>query len=372
MKQDDDKIDYLLAGKVAGTLNNVELIEIDTLIAEDSTIHERWQTFLNALPVSGIESSFREMDNPENWVDLTTRFKKPTTKILLFKKLAAAAVITGICATGYLLFRTNDSTKTIAINNAIQLKLANGQVIDLSKEKGTVAIGDAQLSNTQHTLTYTVRGKEQTGLNSLTVPVGKDYKITLNDGTEVWLNSASQLSFPFVFNGNTREISINGEAYLKIAPDAKKPFIVHLPHNKVQVLGTAFNVNSYDSGIVKVALVQGAVNVINGASTVAVKPGMEAISGKDGISMEAFDKTRVLGWTKGIYYFYGADIKEISKVLPRWFGVNVSIDNPAVMNKKFAGGVDRNQPIDVFIDNLKVVSDIDCIFDKANNTLHLK
>jgi hypothetical protein len=364
MKQDDDKIDYLFAGKVAGTLNSEELIEINTLITEDNTIRLHWQEFIDALPVTGI--------NEVNWADLTTITQKPKTKILLLKKLAAAAVLIGVCVTGYLYFPQEQKQQIVANNNTIQLKLANGQVIDLGKEKGDVAAGDAQLSNTQHTLTYTVKGEEKPGLNSLTVPVGKDYKITLNDGTEVWLNSASQLSFPFAFNGNTREISINGEAYLKIAPDATKPFIVHLPHNKVQVLGTEFNVNSYDSGVVKVALVQGAVNVINSTSTVAVKPGMEAISGENGITMESFDKTRTLGWKKGIYYFYGADLKEISQVLPRWFGVNVSIDNPAVMNKKFAGGVDRNQPIDVFIDNLKMVSDIDCTFDKTSNTLHFK
>jgi len=370
MKQDDDKIDYLFAGKIAGTLNNIELIEIDTLIAEDNSILERWQAFITALPVTGIESSFQEMDNPDKWADLTSTFKKPATSIHLLKKLAAAAVLTGICIIGGYLFFSREAPQIAA--NTIQLKLANGQVIDLSKQKGDVTTGDAQLSNTQHTLTYTVSGKEKPGLNSLTVPVGKDYKITLNDGTEVWLNSASQLSFPFAFDGNTREISINGEAYLKIAPDATKPFIVHLPHNQVQVLGTEFNVNSYDSGVVKVALVQGAVNVINSTATVAVKPGMEAISGEHGITMESFDKTRVLGWKKGIYYFYGADLKEISKVLPRWFGVNVSIDNPAVMSKKFAGGVDRNQPIDVFIDNLKMVTDINCTFDQASNTLHFK
>lgn len=360
MKQDEDKIDYLLAGKIAGSLNSEELIEIDTLIAEDSTIRERWERFVNDLPATNISY-------PENWADI--QFEKPKTNILLFKKLAAAAVLTGICITAWLSFQTK--TPTIA-PNTIQLTLANGKVIDLSQEKGELAAGDAQLNNTQHTLTYKVNGKEKPGYNNLTVPVGKDYKITLNDGTEVWLNSASHLSFPFAFNGNTREISINGEAYLKIAPDAKKPFIVHLPHSKVQVLGTAFNVNSYDSGVTKVALVEGAVNVISNASTVAVKPGMEASLRNNDISMEAFDKTRVLGWTKGIYYFYGADLNEISKVLPRWFGINVVIDNPAIMNKRFAGGVDRNQPIDVFIDNLKMVTDINCSFDQANNTLHFK
>src|SRR4051812_28701645 len=182
MKQDDDKIDYLLAGKAAETLNSEELIEINTLISEDTSIQERWQSLMNALPASGLPQV--------NWADLSTIVQKPKRKLLLLKKLAAAAVLTGICVTSYLYFPKTQ--KQVVANNTIQLKLANGQVIDLGKEKGSLAAGDAQLSNTQHTLTYTVNGKEKPGLNSLTVPVGKDYKITLIDGTEVWLNSASQ------------------------------------------------------------------------------------------------------------------------------------------------------------------------------------
>src|SRR4051812_43184370 len=96
MKQDDDKIDYLLAGKIAGTLDNTELIEIDTLIAEDNTIHERWLALNNALPSKGI--------NDVEWADLTTILQKPKNNIRLFKKLAVAAILTGVCVSAYLYF----------------------------------------------------------------------------------------------------------------------------------------------------------------------------------------------------------------------------------------------------------------------------
>jgi ferric-dicitrate binding protein FerR (iron transport regulator) len=276
--------------------------------------------------------------------------------IALLKKMAFVVVVAGICITAYLCY----SKKEDSINT-IKLQLANGHVIDLNKVRDI----HTQLNNTLS------HKRDSTGMNSLTTPIGMDYKIRLNDGTEVWLNALTQLDFPFAFTGNTREITINGEAYLKIAKDESKPFIVHLPHNDVRVLGTTFNVNSYDSGIVKVSLVEGALNVQQGEKTISVKPGMEIIS--DGkITLHNFDERQVLGWRKGMYYFYDADLKEISKVLPRWFGITVVIDNPTIINKKFVGVVDKNQPIEVFIDNLRTVADIDCFYDKPQNTLHFK
>jgi hypothetical protein len=349
-------IDYLFAGKVAGSLNNDELLEIGMLISQDETIRLGWNNFLASLPEN---KSFSELDPPKEWLDLKTMFQqsgKGYMHIALLKKMAFVTAIAGICITGYLYFPKKETSK-----NTIKLQLATGHVIDLNKVEDI----NTQLNNT---LSYK---HDNTGMNSLTTPVGMDYKIKLVDGTEVWLNALTQLDFPFAFTGNTREITINGEAYLKIAKDDKKPFIVHLPHNDVQVLGTTFNVNSYDLGIVKVSLVEGALNLQQGEHTISVKPGMEIIS--DGkITLHNFDERQVLGWRKGMYYFYDADLKEISKVLSRWFGITVVIDNPGIISKKFVGVVDKNQPIEVFIDNLKTVADIDCFYDKQQNTLHFK
>ncbi|GAA3945811.1 DUF4974 domain-containing protein [Chitinophaga oryziterrae] len=348
-------IDYLFAGKVAGSLNNDELLEIGMLISQDEAIRLRWNEFIASLPENN------ELVPPKDWLDLTTMFQQSDKGCMhrtLLKKMVLVSILAVICITVYLYSPKKTTT------NTIKLQLANGQVIDLNKVEDI----NTQLNNTNNTLSYK---DGSTGMNSLTTPVGIDYKIRLNDGTEIWLNALTQLDFPFAFIGNTREITINGEAYLKIAKDENRPFIIHLPHNDIKVLGTEFNVNSYDSGIVKVSLVEGALNLLQGEKTISVKPGMEVIA--DGkITLHNFDERQVLGWRKGMYYFYDADLKEISKVLPRWFGITVVIDTPTIINRKFAGVVDKNQPIEVFIDNLKTVANIDCFYDKPQNTLHFK
>ncbi|HTI11442.1 MAG TPA: FecR domain-containing protein, partial [Puia sp.] len=209
------------------------------------------------------------------------------------------------------------------------------------------------------------------GLNTLTVPVGMDYKIVLADGTEVWMNSATVLQFPFAFRGETREISLSGEAYLKVAGDATRPFIVHLPQTTVQVLGTAFNVNSYDSGIVRVSLVSGAVTLKSDRQELQLRPGMEGVYSKNAdLTFHSFDEKDVLGWMQGIHVFYNASIQEISRVLPRWYGLAVKLDNPRITRQRFSGFINRNKPIQDFLENLKSTHSADYYF--MGDTLHLR
>jgi len=188
----------------------------------------------------------------------------------------------------------------------------------------------------------------------------------------IWLNSATKLEFPLAFPGDTREITISGEAYLKVAKNAAKPFIVHLPHSTVQVLGTEFNVNTYDSGLVKVALVEGSVNMQAPTGTSKLAPGKQAVYrfGQP-ISQETFDARTVLSWQKGLFYFNDASLQEISKVLPRWYGIQVTIDDPSILSRTFSGIIDRNKPIEVFMEDLKMISRINAYRDKQN-VLHFK
>src|SRR5690606_7064334 len=117
--------------------------------------------------------------------------------------------------------------------------------------------------------------------------------------------AASRLQFPFRFNGQSREISLlSGEAYIKVAANASKPFIIHTPESTVQVLGTEFNINAYDPGVVKLALVKGAVRVRAGADNLVVKPGMEAVyTPEKGLYTQPFDAREVLGWRTGKHFF---------------------------------------------------------------------
>lgn len=197
-------------------------------------------------------------------------------------------------------------------------------------------------------LTFSSLSSTNHDLGVLTVPKGKNnYKVILADGSEVLLNNTSRLSFPLKFDGTKREISIDGEAYVKVAPKAGQPFIVHLPLNRqVDVLGTEFNVNTYDSGIARISLIQGSVKVAEGESKALLVPGKAATINSQAISISEFDADEVLSWREGIIVFPdNVTIERIAEVVGRNMKVKMIVEKSAA-GKKFIGVIlDKSKPI---------------------------
>jgi ferric-dicitrate binding protein FerR (iron transport regulator) len=231
----------------------------------------------------------------------------------------------------------------------IQLELANGQVINLSNNKMT--------DNLVMPHIYKTSAPEYAILKT---PDGKDYTMHLSDGTEVQLNAATTMRFPLSFTGNKREVFINGEAFLKVSPNKDKPFIVHLPHSTVLVLGTEFNVNTYKEE--RIALVTGALKV-NG---MLLKPGQEAVASV----IHTFDETEVLSWRNGKFVFNNTTLEEVCKIIPRIYGISVELDNKTIADKRFSGVIDKNKPIEHVLEALKATNGIDYYSD--NGTFHIR
>jgi ferric-dicitrate binding protein FerR (iron transport regulator) len=262
---------------------------------------------------------------------------------------------------------------------SIELKLADGSTVDLSKVKGNLHKAQLILDNKDNALSYQATGESPVGLNTISVPVAMDYKLNLPDGSEIWLNSASTVSFPTRFAADKREISITGEAYCRIARHPDQPFIIHLPDNTVQVTGTEFNVNTYDKAVVKVALVEGGANLVSsgasaqslsGASSqpsgngiLKLNPGYQGISGNGRITQAPFDPKKVLSWRQGIFYFDGAGLDDLSQVLARWFGIRTQLDEPSLADKRFVGALYKHRPLNSFLDNLKAIAHINSYLD---------
>jgi hypothetical protein len=383
-----DRLFQMMIDKLSGTISEPDEQELDRLIETDPGIKRIWFNLQDRFNSEDLGNQLARFDEDAYWE--TTHQNSPLPwrqrKNKSFSiQLKVAALLTGILIGGYLIFllagkyRTAplaDSRHATPQKNTIQLQLAGGEVIDLPSSEGKLTAGEVTLQHTSESLSY--GGKESatgtlSSLNTLKVPVGKDYKVILSDGTEVWLNCATELRFPFSFSDSKREISISGEAYLKVAKDAKRPFIVHTPNSAVEVLGTSFNVNTYDSGLVRVALVEGSVRVNTPVRQTVVHPGQEAIYQHDrnDIKIQSFDQDKVLSWKDGIHYFDNTSLAEICKVFPRWFGVEIEMDNATIAQKRFTGVLDRNKPVLDFIEALRNTAALDYYKDK-NGTIHLK
>lgn len=368
----------LLLGKVTRALTDDEHLEFDDLLLNDPGFKTAYEEMISKLPASQVENGFRQADEPGYWKDLALEYHlKAKKKRLGVRKYAAiAAAFTGAAfMSWFFFFQQKNDTKVVAEgfnkNGNVQIQLANGKIINLGNEKEIINAGSASFDNDGKSVTYAVKEKHVTGINTVFVPTGKDYKITLSDGSEIWMNSRTTVGFPFYFNDSTREITIEGEAYCKIAKDESRPFIVHLPGSTVKVLGTAFNVNTYRTTKTVVSLMEGKIDFTGASKSRSLKPGKQIIFDGNDLTEETFDAKVTLSWQQGLCYLDEADIVEIAEILKRWYGVGVIVDNPVLYEKRFAGIINKNLPLSVFLDDLKVIAKISSSFSQ-DSVLHIK
>jgi ferric-dicitrate binding protein FerR (iron transport regulator) len=194
----------------------------------------------------------------------------------------------------------------------------------------------------------------------------------LSDGSEVWLNSSSSLRFPLHFSDSVREVFLQGEAFFKVAKNAKQPFVVHSPGAAIHVLGTSFNVHAYHSRQAIVSLVEGSVKTSSKAHSVetTLKPGLEAvIDSTQHTRVRSFKQATTLSWMKGMYYFHDKPLAEIGEVLQRWFGLTMVFGDPSLARLPVTGAIEKDQPLTDFLSSLQTTAGIKA--EIRQNQLHL-
>jgi len=365
--------------KVKRQPSEEEQARLNELFKNEPDAKEVWNFLQEHMDNENLNNkSFEGLSESELTAEILTRrsyIKNKTSPVI---KLLLAAAVIGAAIFIYTISKTNHSPKTLSDaqktipDHSVYLQLENNEIIDLSNAEQYPKTVDEQikLKNSHNELTFsTDRGNVSRG--KLVVPKGKEYSLRLADGTQIRLNAGSTLEFPFGLPGNTREITITGEAYVNVATLAEKPFIVHTALTDIQVLGTEFNVNTYNPEQATISLVQGAVKVKAGKEEVILKPGLQAdYTTQKGINTYPFDKNNVLSWLEGKYQFNGTPLKEIIPILERWFDVTIKADDPTVIEKTFKGDIRRADGIKPFLDMLETVRDAQYYY--KNDTIHIK
>lgn len=273
----------------------------------------------------------------------------------------AAASVVVLLALGLLLRNSSPETEaplniveelkkaeliTPATDKAI-LTMADGQKIEISPStSGLISKQDkVDLVAEDGEIRYNVQGAvDKMQYNTLTTPKGGQYKLILEDGTKLWINAASSITFPVAFIGNERKVVLHGEGYFEVAPDAKRPFRVEMDHGMVEAIGTAFNVNSYeDDPISKTTLIEGKVRVQSNKEDIILIPGQQAnISTAGDIKkITDVDTDAELAWKNGQFVFKSATVPEIMKQLSRWYDIDVKFQQESPKDK-FSGIVNRS------------------------------
>jgi len=234
--------------------------------------------------------------------------------------------------------------------NMATLTLANGKQIILNKDaKGELAeqsgMSIIKDEDGQVVYKYDDKGSEQTAVspkeqNTLSTAKGQQYRIELPDGTKVWLNAASSLTYSPSFSGQSeRSVRLSGEAYFQVAKDREHPFIVKTGKQEVRVLGTHFNINSYaDEPGIKTTLLEGSVRI--NRETV-LKPGQQSLFSNDGsLEIQPADVSASIAWKNGKFIFRKASLETVMRQVSRWYDIDVVYESSPTSDT-FNGIIDR-------------------------------
>ncbi len=277
-----------------------------------------------------------------------------------------AVVVIGLLLSSYLFLQLVNNDDEIIINNQITLELEDG-TIQIIEEKGSSNIidrkGNIVGKQNGNQLAYNIANvKNETTYNTLKVPYSKRFELLLSDGTIAYLNAGSSIKYPVQFSeSNDRQVFISGEAYLNVAKDSLRPFIVNADNLNIRVLGTKFNVNAYpEDSTVEVVLVGGAVGLYNinevfDLTTTKLEPNYKASFNK---ATNDIVKNKVItsiytSWRKGELVFRNMTFRNITKKLERYYGVSITINNENLSNTIFNASF-GNEPLDVVLESLKI------------------
>lgn len=372
-----EHIKQLYIEKISGVLSADDELKLGKMLDEDEECRKAWAAMEEESRLMETSTVLESINVESELKKLKDRTVTPKHDFFPSKWASVAAVLIVISALAVVFLRNEKKQRYQAAakgekeNTKVRLLLNNGITVNLghADSSGIFTAGKVQVHTSSGTL-ESITGGNATALNTLIVPPSEDYSITLADGSVITLNSDSRLRFPADFRGGKREVYLEGEAYFTVAPDAKKPFIVHTELTSVQVLGTSFNLNTYKKGVVTASLVSGSVRLIAGeGNKVTLTPGLESeFTSGGGFVTRGFDSEDVLSWMKGVYYFHDIPLSDLRPVIKRWFGTDLVLENDRLAEKRISGLIEKNR-LDDFLKDLRTSAHLRSSME--GNALHL-
>jgi transmembrane sensor len=362
-------ISKLLIKKKLKILTNTEKVQLKKF--------NKKHPFLKEIKIAELidsVNSYSKIDKENAWKLIEARTKTERPVIKLFKKrwYGYAASLVLILTSAYflkdILFQTvipNNSNQTETSNilkgtDKATLTLADGSEVFL--EKGT-AVKTQNANSNGKEIVYTANTKRTATViyNRLTIPRGGQFFIKLADGTQVWLNSESQLKYPVAFiEGKTREVElIYGEAYFEVTPSSQNngaKFKVINKSQEIEVLGTAFNIKAYkDENTIYTTLAEGSVAITFDNKSEILVPNQQSIfnTTNSNFKLKTVDVYNEISWKDGVFSFERKPLKDIMKVFARWYDMEVVFENKSLEDEKFFGVLDKEQSIKEILETIK-------------------
>lgn len=372
------RIEYLLQQYAANSCTKKELLELFEWIKlqnDDTGLRNAMQVIwqqagdTDAAPAIDKEEVFSRIlsqSSPQN---------KNANWWLKWGRQAAAAIIL-VAVTGTVYFIINKKNKQPVIaqapykgdvlpgRNGAVLTLSNGQkiVLDSAGNGELGKDGSVEIHKDGNEITY--RGKTEEEIhNTVSTDKGHQWQLRLPDGTKVWLNAESSISYPLNFSGKERDVAVTGEAYFEVAHNAAHPFKVHIKsasgkESTIEDIGTSFNVNAYtDEPSVKTTLIEGSINLsVEGSKGMLLKPGQQAVVANQNAALKILDNVDTddaVAWKDGLFKFSEGNVETIMRQISRWYNVTIVYEG-AIPNKQIYGTASRNTNLSSILKVLKL------------------
>ena len=272
----------------------------------------------------------------------------------------AAACIILLCSIGYLTknyYETKVDNIELAASNikagekGAIIRLSDGSTVELSSLQDGIVTGE-DVTYEDGSKIFDEKDLKNNQKITLVIPNGKEFQITLADGTKVWLNAGSELSYPIKFNGNKRIVNLKGEAYFEVAKNPSKPFVVESNKQTIEVLGTHFNINDYEGGESQVTLIEGKVQVESDKkSNKILTPGQQSSVKNGKMSIRNVDVNEYIAWKNGEFTFNDEGLDKAMDKIKRWYDLDIEVKESA-KNIHLWGSIQRTSS---FADVLKLI-----------------
>lgn len=339
--------------------NDMSDIRQETMPTAFEQLEVRRALGKSSLPVPDVDAEWEAFcanmqESPKSSYSSFSHLSSITAKISLRKLFLAAAVALLIGLTPLLfsskeveVFTANDEVKEIVITSEDGVK--------------TIVPRDKVLAYDQPaTQKATVTGERKPRMLELSVPRGENGQVTLADGTRVWLNADSKITFPDKFVGKERQVKVSGEVYFEVTKDARHPFVVVTDYFSTTVHGTSFNIRAYSEEDASITLVNGKVSVApaNGASTTLAPGQMARCNGAGSLFVDAVDVYPLTQWKNGYFYFNDTPLLDIMMALGRWYNVSVVFEREDDMQRRLHFVAEHQESLQNIIKRLNELSDV--------------
>ena len=341
-------------------LENVELQEELHQLVECGSVVQAARLFENIQIRNAWQNVEQKLSSRPGW-------KKRHLTI----RWSVAATVVIMLTAGWFLFRQSPvrtEPEKLAQITPGSLKaiwvLEGGEKYELSENLGRDITNSGGVTIGKNSLnTLVIQEGNSRQRSTVRVPEGGEYRVVLSDGTKVWINSGSELTFPMNFEKGERVVELKGEAYFDVAKEAERPFVVCVNGVDVTALGTEFNIAAVQGGDeVLTTLVNGSVRVVNeeGADCI-LTPAEQAVCKKGvvGIEVQKVNTNLYTSWKDGYYAFDKQPLGEIMRTLERWYDIHVVFADSVAGKLRFSGRLKRYEDIDNLLTMIKLTNDVD-------------